>query len=133
VTEDLEPNQITANVSRDERLIQVRLTGRPKASSIVAMLGELDALVAKDPTLRVLIDEDDLKPSFIGPADIRRFVDAWRSGSALRATRIAVFTSNIAMYGLNRMFQGLANAEDRVSAFHNRTDALAWLNDELAS
>ncbi len=130
MTEDVEPNQITVNVSNDERLIQVKLSGRPKPASIVAMLEEIDALVAKDATLRVLIDEDELKPSFVGPGDIRRFVDAWRSGSALRATRIAVFTSNIAMYGLNRMFQGLANAEEQVSVFHTRADAVAWLIDE---
>jgi hypothetical protein len=132
MTERPDPNQISVTVSKDEHLIEVRLSGRPHAASIVAMLVELNTLVAEDPTLRVLIDEEHLGPSFVGPGDIGRFVQAWKTGSALRATRIAVFTSNIAMYGLNRMFQGLANADDRVSVFHKRADAVAWLSDELA-
>ena len=40
-----------------------------------------------------------------------------------------MFVSNIAMYGLNRMFQGLANADDRVGVFHDRGHAVAWLNE----
>jgi hypothetical protein len=33
------------------------------------------------------------------------------------------------MYGLNRMFTGLANAEGRVNVFHGRAAAVAWLDD----
>ena len=40
-----------------------------------------------------------------------------------------MFVSNIAMYGLNRMFQGLANADDRVGVFHDRSHAIAWLDE----
>ena len=43
--------------------------------------------------------------------------------------RLALFTPNLAMYGLNRMFAGLANAEGWVSVFHGREAALAWLDD----
>ncbi len=91
------------------------------------MLGELDRLIAQDASLRVLIDECDLRPSIFGPGDIGRFAATWRRGTSLRAGRIAVFVSNIAMYGLNRMFQGLANAGDHVGVFHSRAAALAWL------
>jgi hypothetical protein len=31
------------------------------------------------------------------------------------------------MYGLNRMFQLWADAEDRVAVFRRRDEALAWL------
>jgi hypothetical protein len=119
---------ISMSVARDQRLILVKLVGSPSPQAIIEMLGELDGLVADDPSLRVLIDETELRPSIFGPEDIGRFAGAWRRGAALRAGRIAVFVSNIAMYGINRMFQGLANAGDRVGVFHSRADALAWLD-----
>jgi len=102
---------ISIEVSSHERLILVKLHGSPSPEAIIGMLGELDRLVAQDASLRVLIDETDL-----------------RRGTALRASHIAVFVSNLAMYGLNRMFQGLANAADHVGVFHRRADAVAWLN-----
>ncbi len=120
---------ISIEVSSNERLILVKLSGSPPPEDIIAMLGELDRLVAQDPSLRVLIDETDLRPSLFGPGDIGRFAAAWRRGTALRAGQIAVFVSNLAMYGLNRMFQGLANADDHVGVFHRRADAVAWLNE----
>jgi len=99
---------ISIEVSSNERLILVKLHGSPSPEAIIGMLGELDRLVAQDASLRVLIDETDL-----------------RRGTALRASHIAVFVSNLAMYGLNRMFQGLANAADHVGVFHRRADAVA--------
>ena len=79
----------------------------------------------------MLIDENDLRPSFVGPGDIARFVRAWRQGKALRATLLAVFVSNTAMYGLNRMFQGLSGAEGSVRVFHDRAEVTAWLEGKL--
>jgi hypothetical protein len=119
---------VSVTVSAEEHLIHVTLAGRPWPGSIIAMLGQLDQLIAGDRSLRVLIDETELRPSFVGPGDIGRFVGAWKRGTALRAARLAVFTPNLAMYGLNRMFTSLANAEGRVSVFHGRVAALAWLN-----
>src|SRR5690348_9034141 len=110
-----EDHQISIGVSSDERLILVKISGGPRPAAIIRMLDELDRLVAQDQSLRVLIDEVDLRPSVFGPGDIGQFVAAWRRSAALRSTRIAVFVTNLAMYGLNRMFQGLANAGDRVS------------------
>ena len=107
----------------------VKLSGRPQPDSIVQMLDQLDALVAHDRSRRILIDENELRPSFVGPGDIARFVAAWRRGAALRAATLVVFTSNSAMYGLNRMFQLLADEEDRVRVFHDRAAAMAWLNE----
>jgi hypothetical protein len=120
---------VTVTVSAEERLILVTLAGHPWPGAIVEMLDELDRLIAGDRSLRVLIDETELRPSFVGPGDIGRFVAAWKRGTALRAARLAVFTPNLAMYGLNRMFVGLANAEGRVNVFHGRAAAVAWLDD----
>jgi len=123
---------ISSEILKDTHVIFVRLSGRPKPNSIVTMLNELDTLIAQDPSLDVLIDEDDLLPSFIGPGDIGRFVETWRRSSALRASRIAVFVSNPAMYGLNRMFQSLIgrDGEGRMSVFSDRRGAVEWLRSE---
>ena len=125
------PNErhVSIQVPSDERLIRVKLSGGPGAEAIIGMLDELNSLIARDASLRVLIDETDLRPGVFGPGDIKRFAAAWRRGTALRSTRISVFVSNIAMYGLNRMFQGLANADDRVGVFHDRSHAIAWLDE----
>ena len=117
---------VTVDISKDEHLILVKLRGQPVPGAIVEVLEHLDALITADSSLRVLIDENDLRPSFVGPGDIGRFVQAWRQGKALRATRLAVFVTNPAMYGLNRMFQGLADAEGKVRVFHDR--AHEWLD-----
>lgn len=113
------------DVSLSERLIVVTLKGRPASDSIVRMLEDVNVLIEANPSLRVLIDENDLRPNFVGPGDIVRFVRVWRQGKALRATLLAVFVSNTAMYGLNRMFQGLSGAEGSVRVFHDRAEATA--------
>jgi hypothetical protein len=121
-------DQVSVAVSAEKRLILVTLAGHPKPASIIAMLDEVDALIARDRSLRVLIDETELRPSFVGPGDVGRYVAAWKRSTALRAARLAVFTPNLAMYGLNRMFTSLADAEGRVDVFRDRASALAWLN-----
>jgi hypothetical protein len=93
------------------------------------MLKELDALVAQDPTLRVLIDETELRPTLFTPGDIGRFADVWGHAAALRSTRLAIFVTNPAMYGLNRMFQSMADAHGRMEAFRDLSSALAWLQE----
>jgi len=118
---------ISIEVSSGEHLILVKLRGSPAPNAIIGMLDELDRLIGQDASLRVLIDESELRPSLFGPDDIRRFASAWRRAAALRESRMSVFVSNIAMYGLNRMFQGLANAGDHVGVFHERGEAVAWL------
>jgi hypothetical protein len=123
---------ISTEVSKDTHVIQVKIVGRPEPAAIVRMLDELNAMVGQDPSLGILIDETELQPSFVGPGDIGRFAEAWRRGTALPASRIAVFVSNPAMYGLNRMFQGLIGhkGEGRMSVFTDREQAIAWLNEE---
>jgi hypothetical protein len=120
---------ISIETSKAERRILVKLTGRPRPESIVRMLEDVNTLIEQDPALSVLIDENDLRPSFVGPGDIGRFVDAWRRSAALRKSRIAVFVSSPAMYGLNRMFQSLIgrDGEGRMMVFGERRGAEAWL------
>lgn len=120
---------IFTEVSIDERAILVKISGTPKPESIIKMLDELNTAVEQHPLFGVLIDESDLHPGFVGPGDIGSFVAAWRRGNALRSTRIAVFVRSPAMYGLNRMFQGLAGlaGEGHVNVFTDRARAAAWL------
>ena len=121
---------ITVEVSDAQHLILVKLRGMPKPDAIVQMLEKLNIFIETDTSLRVLIDENDLRPGFVGPGDIARFVKAWRQGKALRKARLAVFVSNAAMYGLNRMFQGIADSEGNVRVFHDRAHAVAWLEGD---
>ena len=75
----------------------------------------------------MLIDETDLGAGLVGPSDISRIAQAWGSAAALRSARIAAFATNPVIYGLNRMFQGLADGAERVSVFNDRVRARAWL------
>ena len=115
--------------STDERFTFVKLSGRAEAETILKLLDELSVLAERNTSLRVLIDETSLGAGFIGPADIGRIIAAWRRATSLGSTRIAVFVSNLAIYGLNRMFQGLGgrDAEAHVSVFTDRAAATAWL------
>ena len=121
--------QIDPESPKDERFTFVKLSGRAEAETILRLLDELSALAERNSSLRILIDETGLGAGLVGPADIRRIIAAWRRATALSSTRIAVFVSNLAIYGLNRMFQGLSgrDAEDRVSVFTDRAAATAWL------
>jgi hypothetical protein len=121
--------KIDPEPSIDVRFTFVKLSGRAEAETILKLLDELSALAERNTSLRVLIDETSLGAGFIGPADIGRIIAAWRRATALGSTRIAVFVSNLAIYGLNRMFQGLGgrDAEAHVSVFTDRAAATAWL------
>ena len=118
---------ISTEVSKGEGLIRVKISGQPEPAAIVRMLDELNTLVRDDPSLGILIDETELRPSFVGPGDIGRFAEVWRRSTALPASRIAVFVTNPAMYGLNRMFQGMADETKRIGVFHDRASATVWL------
>jgi hypothetical protein len=113
--------------SREEGIVLVKLSGRAQADSIVKLLDELNALAEREPALRVLIDETDLGAGFVGPSDIGRIANAWREAVALRSVRIAAYATNPVIYGLNRMFQGLAVGAEHVTVFNDRARARAWL------
>ena len=113
--------------SKEDGITLVKLSGRAQAETIVELLVELNALAERDSSLRVLIDETDLGAGFVGPSDIGRIAQVWRTPAALRSVRIAAFASNPVIYGLNRMFQGLADGAERVSVFNDRARARAWL------
>jgi hypothetical protein len=56
-----------------------------------------------------------------------RIARARRNAISLRSIRIAAFASNPVIYGLSRMFQGLAEGAELVSVFNDRARAKAWL------
>ncbi len=113
--------------SKEDGIVLVKLSGRAQAETIVKLLDELNALAEREPAVRVLIDETDLGAGLVGPRDIGRIAQVWRKAGALRSVRIAAFASNPVIYGLNRMFQGLADGAERVSVFNDRARARAWL------
>jgi hypothetical protein len=119
--------RIDLEVSKDDGIVLVKLSGRAQAETIIKLLDELNALAGREPGVRVLIDETDLGAGFVGPSDIGRIAQAWRAAGALRSIPIAAFASNPVIYGLNRMFQGLADGAERVSVFNDRARARAWL------
>jgi hypothetical protein len=118
---------IDLDASKADGVLLVKLSGRAQAETIVRLLEELNALAERDSSLRVLIDETDLGAGLVGPSDIRRIAQAWKKAAALRSVRIAAFATNPVIYGLNRMFQGLAAGAERVSVFSDRARARAWL------
>ena len=113
--------------SDEDRIVLVKLSGRAQAEAIVKLLGELNTLAERDPGTLVLIDETDLGAGVVGPSDIGKIAHAWKDAAALRSIRIAAFATNPVIYGLNRMFQGLATGAERVSVFNDRARARAWL------
>ena len=113
--------------SKDHGIVLVKLSGRAQAVTIIELLHELNALAERDPVVRVLIDETELGAGYVGPRDIGRIADAWQKAAALHSIRIAAFASNPVIYGLNRMFQGLAKGAERVSVFHDNASARTWL------
>jgi hypothetical protein len=127
-TERADRAAISIEVSTAEGMILVKLSGTPRPESVIKLLDDVDKLASNDSSLRVLIDETDLDPSFVGPSDKGRFVGAWRRAAALKSTRIAVFVSNLAVYGLNRMFQGLAESGGHLNVCGDRASAVAWLS-----
>ena len=101
----------------------VTLSGQATFERIAGLLRELEALQPS----RVLVDESGLRPGFITPNQIGEIAALWRNATAFRSAWIGVSAPSPVIYGLNRMFQALANAEGRVAVFNSRAAALAWL------
>jgi hypothetical protein len=113
----------------DQEVVVVELSGRANYETISSLLAELNLRIEQRTALRVLMDESDLQAGFMGASQVRDLADRWKATSALHAARIAVYAPGLTIFGLNRMFQGLAgkDAEDTISVFRNRVDAIAWL------
>jgi hypothetical protein len=107
----------------------VRLSGQAERASVHALLTELQGLAQQRGALRLLVDETDLKPGVMGFNDLHELVSDWRTGTALRASRIAIVATNPIVRGLNQVFRTLANLERKgsMNAFSRRADAVAWL------
>ncbi|HEY8861716.1 MAG TPA: hypothetical protein VIN37_06485, partial [Candidatus Limnocylindria bacterium] len=105
--------------------LAVTLSGAARTASILALL---DALDDANPAF-VLIDESELKVSLIGPSDIQRIAQRWSRADALRGAAIAVVAPNKVVYGMNRMFQLVSNADTRLAVFWTRQAAVAWVGE----
>jgi hypothetical protein len=103
--------------------VAVTLSGALRAATILLLL---DSLEVAGPAF-VLIDESDFKVGLIGPGDIQRIAHQWSTGKNLRDAAIAVVAPNPVVYGLNRMFQLLSNADTRLAVFWNRPAAVDWV------
>lgn len=110
--------------------VAVTLSGALRAATILALL---DSLEVAAPAF-VLIDESDLKVGLIGPGDIQRIAHQWSIAKKLRDAAIAVVAPNPVVYGLNRMFQLVSNADTRLAVFWDRPAAVEWVSalDDLA-
>ncbi len=119
----------TFEIAPAEDHLIVTLSGRATYATIVALLEDLDTRAAAHAGLRILVDEAELQAGWINPLDVRRIAERWGSATALRTAWIAVFAPRPVIYGLNRMFQGLAaaDAESRMHVFGDRAEAEAWL------
>lgn len=104
--------------------ISVTLSGALRAATILALL---DSLEIARPAF-VLIDESELKVGLIGPGDIQRIAHHWSIAKNLRDAAIAVVAPNPVVYGLNRMFQLVSNADTRLAVFWVRPAAVEWLS-----
>ena len=104
--------------------IAVTLSGALRAATI---LGLLDSLEIAEPAF-VLIDESELKVGLIGPGDIQRIAHQWSIAKNLRDAAIAVVAPNPVVYGLNRMFQLVSNADTRLAVFWDRPAAVEWIS-----
>jgi hypothetical protein len=103
--------------------IAVTLTGALRAATILTLL---DSLEVAEPAF-VLIDESELKVGLIGPGDIQRIAHRWSIAKNLRDAAIAVVAPNPVVYGLNRMFQLVSDADTRLAVFWNRAAAVNWV------
>jgi hypothetical protein len=112
----------------------VTLSGLADPAGIHALLTELDSMAERGEALRLLLDETDLRAGLMGLSDIQDIVADWRKANALKSRRIAVVASHPLIRGLNQMFRIFANVENKgsVSAFSDRTAALAWLARPLS-
>ena len=104
--------------------IAVTLSGALRATTILALL---DSLEIAEPTF-VLIDESELKVGLIAPGDIQRIAHQWSIAKKLRDAAIAVVAPNPVVYGLNRMFQLVSNADTRLAVFWDRPAAVDWIS-----
>jgi acid stress-induced BolA-like protein IbaG/YrbA len=127
--------EIASVLQGDAEITTVKMSGQAERPNIIALLNELQDLARVRGSLRVLIDETDMKPGLMGFNDIHEIVSDWRSGAGLLSSRIAVIAVNPFVRGLNQMFRIAANLEGRasVNAFSKRSDALAWLMQEATA
>ena len=107
----------------------MRFSGQANTATIRDLIAALAALDGGPGPVRVLMDESDLRPGLVLPQDLRGIVDEWRALVSRKTIRIAVFASNVLVYGMNRMVESIAadDAKDHLAVFRTRADAVDWL------
>ena len=121
--------QVRTILEGNDEITIVELSGHADRANIQKLLAELQGLAEQRGPLRILVDETRMRPGLLGFNDIHDLVNDWRTATDLKASRIAVVAQNPIVRGLNQAFRALANLERKglMSAFSQRTDAIAWL------
>ena len=121
--------QLRTILEGNDEITVVELSGHADRANIQKLLAELQGLAEQRGPLRILVDETRMRPGLLGFNDIHDLVNDWRTATGLKASRIAVVAQNPIVRGLNQAFRALANLERKglMSAFSQRTDAIAWL------
>ena len=121
--------QVRTILEGNDEITIVELSGHADRANIQKLLAEMQGLAEQQGPLRVLVDETSMRPGLMGFNDIHDLVNDWRTATGLKASRIAVVARHPIVRGLNQAFRALANLERKglMSAFSQRTDAIAWL------
>ena len=105
---------------------EVLVEGDASVAGVAGLLRRLDAVAARAPGTRFLLDETGFRALSIGPREMREIAATWRATVHLPQARVAVVAPSPLVYGLNRMAISLADA-DNVAVFRTREEAEAWL------
>jgi hypothetical protein len=112
-----------------DEIVVVKVSGPADAASVRALITQFEALAQQRGTLRILVDQTDMQPGLLGFTDMAEMVSDWRKAPGLRSSRFAFIATNPLIRGLNQLFRLSAKLEhkDTMSAFSERSDAVAWL------
>ncbi|HEY1958703.1 MAG TPA: hypothetical protein VGH28_23970 [Polyangiaceae bacterium] len=109
-------------------IASVALSGAASYEGIASLLRDLESIAASG-VRHFIIDESDLTPGLITPAEIRRIASMFQESRSLGTARVAVIAPSPVIYGLNRMVHGFASdaVGERIAIFRAVGDGLAWL------
>jgi hypothetical protein len=123
----------TTGFELSERRDYVRavVRGRPQRATMIELLAAVEELIAGREQSRVLLDKSDMDSELLTVPDIRAIADAC-SEALRRGTRIAVYATSPAVFGLSRMAQAFAADAGAINVFTDEQSALRWLLDSDA-
>ena len=129
ILRDMARYELLSEIHRDQTITVAKLIGQADGDTLAHLAAALAVRAAQGASLRILLDEGDLRAGLILPRDIRGIVDQFRSTLRRPNVRLAAFAPNPIMYGLNRLGLSIAARDtgDRVAVFQRRDEALEWL------